>query len=248
VKKNGAHGKLSIGMSWQKRNTIIVLLFVALGVLVDFLFNGIIIGYFFKMVFKEQWVFIYAPLYFALAMGLSNFLLKSQRFHEFHWAAIFAFLCGTALGHLTFVDIHRTQTYQMDLDLAFNDQYGTILLRSNDWPQILLVTSASARDELTKHYTQSQKVPVELDVITDYGCNRSNAISTVAGVDVMSDNSATWAWQKDNEMSLQNLAKGPGQEDQHLFWCVRPPRPKWMDDSPWRPWDRHRETSTALGS
>jgi hypothetical protein len=252
-------------LSARPRHITPILLFLALGVAADFTFNGLILGFLFKARFTEQWIFIYAPLYFALAMGLSNILLKSK-WRDLHVYLVVAFVVGTALGHLSFVGIHRTQNYTMNLDTQYNDQYGTILLRSSEYPQILLVTSPTARDELTHNYMQGQKVPVALDILTDYGCNRSNAISTVAGIDVQYDNSATWAWQKDNIAvaaaeeadaatkkinadpngehrdvgdEVMPLPKvGPGHEDQNLFWCWRPGRPKWMDDSPYRPWDR----------
>jgi hypothetical protein len=230
-------------MSERVRHSLIILLFIFIGVFVDFLFNGILIGYIFNLVFKEQLIFIYVPLYFAVSIAISNYLRKSP-WHKLHTPVIIAFLCGALGGHMALVNIHSPKIYNMDLDMQYNDQYGTVLLRSTEWPQILLVTSDRARDELVHGYNQAKQVPVILDIITDYGCNRSNAISTVAGVDVQYDNSATWAWQKDNLMMEDigdaKVIKGPGTEDQKFFWCARPPRPAWMDKSPWRPWDRQR--------
>jgi hypothetical protein len=215
----------------------IILGSVFFGIAVDFLFNGIVVGYIFNRDFSEKWSFIYIPLFFAVAMTLSNYLLQStQKRLANH--AVGAFFLGNLLGHLTFVGVPHSPIYWMTFDEEYDAGENGVLLRSTEWQQILFVTSGKARAEIQHHFKRAP-IPVTLSITTDYGCNRSAFVSTVAGIDVMIDGGATWTWQVDHNEITQGK-RGPAMEDQSLFWCHRPPKLKYLVETPWlRPWEIH---------
>ena len=203
-----------------------------LGIATDFLFNGVAVRVLFHLYFKEEWIFIYGPLYLALASTLFTLLLRSR------WSALsthgaVAFICGTIVGHLAFISHHGTRAYS--LTLVSDSQY--VLLRSNDWPQVLFIEGERVRQELLQHSTKEQ-IPVTVDVITDYGCIRTAAVSTVAHVDVKDDHDAAWTWRL-NKYVTTSERNGPGMEDLLFPWCRHIPQLKMMGDGPssLRPWE-----------
>jgi hypothetical protein len=207
-----------------------------LGALVDFLFNGVLIAWAFKLQFKEAFAFIYIPLYFTVALTISNYILTTK-WEKLAAATVVIYLAGAALGHFTLVGAHRTLKYSMNWDDHYETEKNMALLRSNDWPQILFVSSERVEDELKRNYV-GHPVPVTVDAVTDYGCYRNAAVHTVAGVDVMYDRMADWTWQV-NHLAPPAQKYGPGKEDQVYFWCHRPPPIKFLEDTIWiRSWDR----------
>jgi hypothetical protein len=219
------------------RGMILLLLgCLLLGVFADFFLNGVVIGRLLRIRFTEQLAFVYVPFFFAVAMILSKRIIHS-RFVALHTPAVILFFLGTFVGHLTLVNLKYTRNYSMSLDAEYDAGKKAFLLRSPGWSQILFVTSEKAQAELRKNYTD-KPVPVEVAVISDYGCDKSAVVSTVAGVDVRDDDGATWTWQVDRSNNPPEATE-PGNEDQQLFWCWHPPPMKEFENSPARPWEIH---------
>jgi hypothetical protein len=225
-------------MDMKTRDSILLLLgCFLLGPLADFFINGIVIGLLFRMRFTEQLAFVYVPFLFAVAMILSKKIVRS-RFAALHPLILALFFFGALLGHLTLVGLQHTRKYSMSLDNEYDAGKKAFLLRSPEWSQILFVTSEKAQAELRATYTH-KPVPVEVAVVSNYGCDRSVVVSTVAGVDVRDDNGATWTWQVDRSTQTSAEASSPGNEDQKLFWCYHPPRTKEFENPPARAWETH---------
>lgn len=211
-----------------------LVLCAVLGVGVDFAFNGVFVGFLFNQPFTEKLCFFYVPLFLACAMTVGSWLTSSPRWHGHTFHGVAVFLAGVVFGHLGFVGHHGVRVYTMDVDTG----YGSILLRSSEWPQILFITSDNVKRELASKFV-NREVPVTVDVVSDYGCDRAAVISTVAGVDVRHDDAATWTWQVDH-LSGGAPDSGPGMEDKHFFWCRRPPPIRQLETNPGlRPWEQH---------
>lgn len=217
------------------RDSILFLLAcLLLGPLADFFCNGVVIGYVLHAKFTDKYSFVYIPFFVTVAMVLSNLILHS-RFVHLHSRAVIAFFVGAIVSHLTLVGFKYNRGYSMDLDVQYDAGKQTFLLRSAEWSQILFVQSARAQEELKKNY-QHRPVPVQVAVVSDYGCDRSAVVSTVAGVDVRDDAGASWTWQVDRSTGLP---AGPGDEDKRLFWCWHPDVVKYLENPPARAWEVH---------
>jgi len=211
---------------------------VIIGAIVDFGFNGVAIGFLFHRPFQETWSFIYIPFFFAVAMMLSTYLVRGP-YRDVNLYGVLAFFIGTALGHFALVGFGYTRHYLMKLDVQYDAGQQTFLLRSPEWSQILFVTSDRAKQELSAHFLNTP-VPVDMAVMSDYGCDRSAVVRTVAGVDVQTDNGATWTWQVDHT-SPSSARYEPGNEDQRFFWCYHAKPIKDWEGGPVgvRPWEVH---------
>jgi hypothetical protein len=82
-------------------------------------------------------------------------------------------------------------------------------------------------------------IPIQMAMVSDYGCFRTATIATVEGVDVKSDPNSTWTWRL-NDYATTPESKGPGNEDLIFPWCSHLPGLKMMEDGPTRtrPWDK----------
>jgi len=225
--------------NWPVDFLVVVLSCLLLGVVVDFAFNGIVIGYFSQSVFTEKLAYIYCTLYLAVAYGLSNYIPETK-FHNFSYHGVAAFIVGALLGHLSFVGAHSVRVYMMEPDAQYKSENNEILFRSPTWQQVLFVTSDKVQQAMNEKFG-GQHVPVLLEVVSDYGCDRESVISTVAGVDVKKDRVANWVWQVDRKMT--NIEAGPNTEDHRFFWCKRKAKIKEFETMPGsRPWEEHPAT------
>ena len=190
------------------------------------------IRFLFQSYFKESWIIIYAPLDLAVAMTLYNYLLQSK-WRDFAGEGIGIFILGVVLGHAAFVDHHATRVYVMNV--VSKSPY--VLLRSDKWPQILFVAGNAVTRSVAEH-PFDQGVPVEVAVVTDYGCIHTAEVKSVARVDVGSDPSSTWTWRINNYATTSEY-DGPGMEDLRLPWCKHIQQVRDIENigSFVRPWD-----------
>lgn len=172
-----------------------------LGAALDFVFNG---------VFKIVWIVIYGPAYVVAANVLSK-KLSGTKFKGHSRVAVGALLGGAAVMHLAFTGVRRQVVYSMNVASS-----NPIVLRSDEWPQSLVVSS----DKLAKALagmTSQRGIPVVIERVVDYGCTRSSRTTTVAGVDILNDPDSRWTWKTDPHAVVVPL--GPGYEDDYLLWC-----------------------------
>jgi hypothetical protein len=178
--------------------------FAALGVGVDCLINGVL---------KILWLIIYGPVYLGIAASIYNYLHVS-RWRPFAWTMAVAFLSGAALGHLALTGRAQIRVYQMKL---VSD--APITLQSPEFSDCLFVTSDRLRNALAQRASQ-ENIPVAIQVIRNYGCIESFKVTSVAGVDVMSDPQAMWVWKPVAEFPARGAAhSGMKEENQRLPWC-----------------------------
>lgn len=202
-----------------------------IGLMVDFLFNGVAVRFLFRQFFKEQWAFIYVPLDLALASTLITLLHRTRWTHLANRGAL-AFVCGIILGHLIFIGHHVTRFYSL---IQLTDS-NYVLLRSMSWPQILFIEGEEVRKNLLQNPT-GEEVQVTMDMVTDYGCIRTAVVSTVAGIDVKEDHDTTWTWRM-NEYAKTPKRAGPGMEDRRFPWCRHLAQIKvGTTPTSTRPWD-----------
>jgi len=209
-----------------------VLIFSLLaGLLVDFLFNGIAVKVIFRRPFKEEWIIIYGPLFIAFAGTLYTFL--EQAGSKFSIYGPPAFLFGALIGHLALVGHHSYWSY--DMTLVSKSPY--VLLTSENWPQILFLDGDSINRALDQHKLKDQ-VKVSMEVVTDYGCIRSEIVQTVFNANIRDDRNAGWTWRL-NKTAGTREEDGPGMEDLRLPWCRHERELKLIEGGPKfdRPWD-----------
>jgi hypothetical protein len=183
--------------------TICILVSVFLGALLDFLINGVL---------KIVWMVIYIPIYLVVCNMMLDHL-SAKGLSSLRRYTVVAFSVGALVVHLVLVGRAHTRVYQM---LLVSDK--PVTLRSRDWPEVLIVSSAKLRELLSRQTGKEQKdVPVKISSITDYGCIRSYAVNSVDEVDVEFDPQASWTLRNDAK-TLAEIT-GPESEDQWLPWC-----------------------------
>jgi len=182
---------------------VFVLLFFILGLLTDFISNG---------VFKIGTAWVWGTTYVGIACIIATELLKSRWEPRTRYGVI-AFLIGSFGGHFIMSGCHSTRVYSMALASS-----SPITLRSDQWPQMLLVTSDKLSADLA-HRNPGDPVSVSILVTTDYGCIHSFIVDQVAGIDVRLDPAANWVWKTDPHANASALSGGPGLEDHALPWC-----------------------------
>lgn len=198
-----------------KSSLYFAFVFILLGALLDFVFNG---------VFKIIWFVVYAPAYVAACKFVETKLTDTH--HEAHSRlAVISLLGGALITHLMFTGYHAQTTYTMKVAL-----FNPITLHSNAWPQKLVVSS----DRLSKQLAGSAsgsvpevkpEIQIVISRIVDYGCTRTFTVESVAGIDVHWDPDARWTWKTDPSTTMQSSSSsssgstGPGNEDQQLPWC-----------------------------
>ena len=181
---------------------IILLTALLGGGFIDFLIYGVC---------KIIWMVIYVPAYCAISVALFGFCARTQ-WKKHAWGIITAVLCGALLARLSMVNHHRLITYAME-----SSSVSPITLHSEEWPQILIVTSDKLQKDLASK-TPKSNIPVLVEAITDYGCIKSFRVTSIDGVDVEQDPKASWTWKT---LDANNATKGlgPGSEDQGYPWC-----------------------------
>lgn len=194
----------SIKPDSRRTRIIILIASVLLGVLTDFLFNGVL---------KIVWIAIYGATYLTLAAALYS-RLHIQFGDRFGARAGMLYLVGCLFSHLVFVGHHETRTYSMSL---MSD--SRIILESPELSQNLYVTSDHVLQALGK-LVAHQTVPITVQVTKDYGCIWAFKIATVAGVDVMEDSAASWVWRPAESKSVPSGGfDGLNDENSRRFWC-----------------------------
>ena len=171
-----------------------------LGGVLDFLVYG---------VGEIVWPVVYLPLFLAGASILYTRLLRSRWERQRRWA-IGAFLAGIVICRVAFVNHRHDASYVMSVT-----EGATITLRSPGAARTLLVSSEKLRARLAAN-AGAREVPVVVNVVTDYGCISKFDVSTIDGVDVLTDPLASWTWRTD---ANANGSAGAGREDQVLPWC-----------------------------
>jgi hypothetical protein len=178
-----------------------------MGIMLDFLMNGVL---------KVVWIAITGPTYVVAASTLAT-ALKRSRWSAYTSRGVVGLLVGTILGHLIFQNHGEVRTYPMSRVPSSLSQ--AVAFRSDDFPETLFVTSPKLQRELDRRSNDSS-VPVSVTIQKDYGCIRSFRVSTVAGVDVLTDTDATWTWKIDkNNPGKPFTGVDPHDEDQALIWC-----------------------------
>jgi len=199
-----------------------VLLFAFLGVLTDFVFNGVL---------KITVPVIYIPTYLVVASTLSTWISRGK-WAKLTWIALFGFTIGTTAGHLILSDHNSEFTYRFDFVNMRTLQPSlvpAVTLRPQSGKLYLVVTGQKFSEIFATTAKQS-KVPVVIRVTTDYGCIKHFVVDLVSGVNVghealpnlesnaTPENDTSWTWRND-PAPLNPSDAGPGFEDQILPWC-----------------------------
>jgi hypothetical protein len=176
-----------------------------LGVLTDFIFNGVL---------KIVWIAIYGSVYLTLSGGIYTYLLTSQ-WKQYAVKSGIAVLLGSIVSHLLFTGQVEIRHYDMRLTSE-----AQLVLQAPELSQTLYVASENAVKALGK-FEKNVSVPVTVQVVKDYGCILSFKVITVAGVDVMGDAQSSWVWkQVDSRSPPPGGFSGLNEENSRRPWCT----------------------------
>jgi hypothetical protein len=176
---------------------------VLFGMLVDFLFNGVL---------KIIWIPVYGTAYLAIAATIYNYGVSHCLQAAAKYLVLF-FFAGTLLGHLIFTGITVVRTYSMEVVSA-----SPLQLHSNDFSDNLFLASDAINQALAQN--PGKPVPVDIEVVENYGCIASFKISRVASVDVAHDPNSFWVWKQAGGSAPTNSASaGMDVENQRKPWC-----------------------------
>lgn len=175
------------------------------GVAADFLVNGVL---------KIIWIIIYGTTYLGIAASLYNRALSTPLRDRASWLAL-AFLAGAALGHVALTGRSQLRTYTMTVLTA-----SPLALGSSEFTDQLLVTSSRLQQELSRPGAPAS-VPVTIQVVENYGCIESFKVSSIAGIDVLSDPQASWVWKppQGGPTAPTSGSAGLTEENKRLPWC-----------------------------
>lgn len=185
------------------------------GFVATFLLGGIILDFLSNGVLKIGAMVIWGTVYFGLACLIGTELLRTRWEHWTRYGVI-AFIVGSYGGHWVMTGNHSMQVYPMSL-APHSD--SPITLRSDAFPQTLLVNSEKLKAELA-HHDPHDTLPVSVLVTRDYGCIQSFVVDQIAGIDVRIDPTANWAWKGDPNAGNVLLSR-PGLEAPTLPWCPK---------------------------
>ena len=172
---------------------ILVLLSFSLGMALDFILVGI---------FKVIWFPIYATTYFAVAMSVETYFLRTNTVKIARLAAG-AILVGAAIIHIIMVGRHSEHTYSLHLV-----KLNPLILQSSEFPELLYLSGSKLSEAIAKENIQAG-IPMLSESTTDYGCRRSFKIISIDHIDLASDPSASWTMR----------ATHPLIEKQKWLWC-----------------------------
>jgi hypothetical protein len=187
-----------------------VVISASLGVGFDFVVNGVL---------KIIWIGIYGAVYLTIGATLYDYILSNRRSFGLAVTMTVAFLAGTALGHIVFQGKTDARVYSMNLVSS-----NPIVLQSPEFSDGLFVSSDTLQTELAAHGSRGD-FPVTIKVVKSYGCIQSFNVTSVAGVDVISDPKASWVWRPVPGAAAGGVARaGMEEENLRLPWC----RIKWF--------------------
>jgi hypothetical protein len=178
------------------------------GLAVDFLCNG---------VFKIGHYLIYGAVYLVVALTLNAQLAKYPQWAHLSKFAVYAFLIGAFGGRFILAGHSGQRTYMMTV---IKD--SPITLKPMEGPQVLIVVSEKLTQKInTLPVSDKRVVPVVIDTVSDYGCLKVFNVHDVAGVDVKTDNEASWSWKTEAAGSRAVSQPGLGTEDHWMPWCIQ---------------------------
>jgi hypothetical protein len=186
----------------QQKRLGLVVAFLALGVLTDFVLVGIL---------KVIWIAIYGVSYFAFAMTVETQVSRKGGKQAARVAAV-SFLIGTVIGHLLLVQQRREDVYLMSL-LSQNP----IVLKSEEFPEFLYVQSDRLKQELAAS-AATEQISVKTVSISDYGCVKRFYIDAIKDIDVYGDTKASWTLRATKLGQFQH-PEAPTVQGFQWPWC-----------------------------